>query len=281
MRKRKVVEENYRSIFTDDGVTMRFRIDQSKPFAPMKNPDLLDISLNTLCYANCAFCYTSAVKTGNNYLNVVEKFKRFFEPLNEHRPYQVAFGGGGEPTLHPEFCEILRVSKELDIMPNYTTNGMHLTDKVLDASAQYCGGVAVSAHRHLKWEKAVEKLLNRNIRTNLHVIVGEPNSFEYLMECHHKFPNLETIVILPYQVQGRASEIDEKICVDNWIASAKMVNENQGFKFAFGALFYDFMLNNPQYFPDVQLYEPEIFSGYLMLDDNPVIRKSSYNLDLK
>lgn len=56
MRKRKVVEENYRSIFTDDGVTMRFRIDQTKPFVPMKNPDLLDISLNTLCYANCKFC---------------------------------------------------------------------------------------------------------------------------------------------------------------------------------------------------------------------------------
>ena len=35
-------------------------------------------------------CYTSAVKAGNNYPNVVEKFKRFFEPLNEHRPYQIA-----------------------------------------------------------------------------------------------------------------------------------------------------------------------------------------------
>ena len=78
--------------------------------------------------------------------------------MEEHRPYQVAIGGAGEPTLHPDFCEVLKTSRELDIMPNYTTNGMHLSDKILYATKEYCGGVAVSTHKHLKWGKAVEKL---------------------------------------------------------------------------------------------------------------------------
>ena len=282
MRTRKVPECNYQSVFTRMGMTLRYKLDDDLPFKPLKNPDLLDVSLGTKCFGNCVkYCYTAATSKGINYPNVVEKMVRFFEPLNEHRPYQVAYGGGGEPTLHPEFCEVLKKTKELDIMPNYTTNGMHLSDKVLEYTAEYAGGVAVSTHKHLQWEKAVEKLLAKKIRTNIHVIVGEEGSFDYLRECSTKFPELETIVILPYQAQGFGLKINNEILVDEWTKCAKFVLQNQGFKYAFGALFYDFILKNPFLFKDVEIYEPEYFSGYLMLDDNPFIRISSYNLNPK
>ena len=227
-------------------------------------------------------CYTSALSTGTNFPNIIERFRNFFEPLGENRPYQVAIGGAGEPTLHPDFCEVLKTSRELDIMPNYTTNGMHLNDKILDATKEYCGGVAVSTHKHLKWGNAVDKLLNKKIRTNLHVIVGEEGSFDYMKACWEIFPEVETVVILPYQAQGRGKAIDEKIKVEEWQKCAKLVQEHKGFKFAFGALFYPFMKEHPELFPDVKVYEPEVFSGYVMFDEEkPFVRKSSYNLEAK
>ncbi len=32
--------------------------------------------------------------------------------------------GGGEPTSHPDFAELMKVSYDMGIVPNYTTNGM-------------------------------------------------------------------------------------------------------------------------------------------------------------
>jgi MoaA/NifB/PqqE/SkfB family radical SAM enzyme len=59
---------------------------------------------------------------------------------------QVALGGGN-PNQHPNFCEILRITREeYGIVPSYTTNGRGLTQDVIESSRKYCGAVAVSAY---------------------------------------------------------------------------------------------------------------------------------------
>lgn len=282
MRVRTVPESNYKAVFTPDGVTLRYKIDQSQDFKPLKRPDLLDIALNDKCYGNCPECYTSAVSSGRNFPDILPIWERMMEPLNDHRPFQVAIGGAGEPTLHPDFCEFLKLCRRLDIMPNYTTNGMHLSDKILDYTKEYCGGVAVSTHKHLKWEKAAEKLLSKKVRTNLHIIVGAAGSFDYLEKCFQSFPDVETFVILPYQAQGRGISISESILHEEWSKAAALVQHNKGTKFAFGALMYPFIMNNLDRFQGVNTYEPEMFSGYVLLnEENPPVRKSSYNLQPK
>ena len=56
----------------------------------------------------------------------------------------------GEPTIHPEFCDFLKTVYESGVVPNYTTNGItlaqgdKLTEKLLEATSNYVGGVAVS-----------------------------------------------------------------------------------------------------------------------------------------
>jgi hypothetical protein len=278
IRTRIVPESNYHGVFTPKGVTYRYKIDEGRAQSPLKDPELLDISFGTKCYANCPYCYTSAIRNGENYPGIAEKIKRFFEPLNENRPFQVACGGGGEPTLHPEFPKAMQIFSELGIMPNYTTNGMHLTEGVLEATKEFCGGVAISTHKHLKWAKAVDILLSHKIRVNLHVIIGEPGSSEVVKMYYDAFPEIETIVLLPYQAAGRGGIISDQILFDEWSKCANVVNSLNGDRFAFGALFYPFILKNPDLFEDVNVYEPEMFSGYLMLDENPVLRRSSYDL---
>ena len=108
-----------------------------------------------------------------NYDNIVEKVLKYFGQMDSNqRPFQVAIGGG-EPTEHPLFVDLLKAFKELDIEPNYTTNGMFMRfddqsrENIINSTVKYCGGVAVSCHPHLKkyWETAAYRLAKEKNQT--------------------------------------------------------------------------------------------------------------------
>ena len=67
-----------------------------------------------------------------------------------NKPFQIAIGSTGEPTIHPEFCEFLETVYNTGVVPNYTTNGItiakdnELSNKILAYTRRYVGGVAVS-----------------------------------------------------------------------------------------------------------------------------------------
>lgn len=265
-------QDNYFAIF-DGRTTQRFTLD-GKEFKHQQYPEILDISIGSKCLANCPFCYTSAVKTGIMYVNVPNKINELFGKLPENlRPFQVALGGEGEPTMHPELKEILKAFKDLNIVPNYTTNGMHVTDELLSITKEYCGGIAVSAHPHIEkiWRGATQRYLDAGILTCLHIIIGEPGSVDRYLQIRDEFPGIEYFVLLPYQVAGRADDID---CTREW---EKLFALDFPTNTAFGALFYEYLKKaNLQNIP---IYEPEVLSGYVIMDDNyRILRTSSYDL---
>lgn len=280
MRKRVNPEYNYKSIFFDNK-TIRQRIDYSKPVLPLLTPEIEDVAINSKCYANCSYCYVSALSSGVNYSNVVEKAIQVYEPLKKDRPYQIAIGGNGESTLHPDWVEFVKTVKSLDIVPNYTTNAMHLSDKILQATEDYCGGVAVSYHPHIEktFHQGIEKLSKINTILNVHIIVGEKDSLENLKKMYEKYRYLvKYFVILPYQSSGRAKKIlTDKVFKEtfDWV---KTVNSKQ---FAFGALFYPFLQKEDTGL-DISIYEPEVYSGFRVFDDSFLeLKKSSYDTSKK
>ena len=283
MRTRLFKELNYRAMFFQ-GNTFRSEIEPGKGFAPQRFPEIEDVSLGTKCLANCSFCYTSAIKDGVLYPNVVDKIKDYYGGLTTNeRPFQVALGGGGEPTMHPEFCEVLRVFKELDILPNYTTNAMHLSPEVLRASAMYAGGVAISCHPHLTkvWKAGIGKLLNAGVKTCLHIIVGEPGSSDYLWDIYDNTENILYYVALPYIPVGRANAIDTEKEFLKFFAEAISRKTKD---ISFGALFYPFFQKHPWIVEalNISVYEPEVLSGYRLLDQSyKILRRSSYDLSPK
>lgn len=281
MKIRKFPEYNYKSIFFN-GKTIRQKFDYNKPFGNIPHPEIEDVAINSKCFANCPYCYTSATKFGTNFENIVDKANEVWGILSDNdRPNQIAIGGAGESTIHPDWIEFVKFVKSLNILPNYTTNGMHLTEEILKATEDYCGGVAVSYHPHIKkiFDDSIIKLSKIRTKLNAHIIIGDENSLNDLQTLYDKYENLiDYFVILPYQAFGRGKVIDtNKIWLDtfDWISK---VNSK---KFAFGALFYDFLCNNN--IPlDMAIYEPEIFSGYRMFDDSyKTLRVSSYNLNKK
>ena len=149
MKVRVDVNANYRAVFFN-GKTIRQRIDISKPITTPQYAEIEDVGINTACLANCSYCYTNALKNGINFENIVEKAEQVWgvrEPND--RPFQIAIGASGESTMHPDWVPFVKKVNELGIVPNYTTNGMHLTDDILKATEEYCGGVAVSYHPHI------------------------------------------------------------------------------------------------------------------------------------
>jgi MoaA/NifB/PqqE/SkfB family radical SAM enzyme len=283
MRIRIDRDANYRAIF-NEGKTLRLRIDPTKPIGTPKTAEIEDVAINNKCFANCSYCYTSATKHGQNFDNILEKARNVwgFKDENE-RPFQIAIGGAGEPTIHPGFIAFLKEVHDLGIVPNYTTNGMHLSNDDIEATRKYCGGVAVSYHPHIKnvFTKAIHKLKDAT-RLNAHVIVGDRKSYADLQSIYETFKDdLEYIVVLPYQAAGRGVAINTH---ETWIETFRWIAglpEDRQQQFAFGALFYPWMLENKVPL-DIDIYEPEIYSGYRIFDDSyRILRKSSYDLTPK
>lgn len=281
MKIRTDISANYRAVFFN-GKTIRQRIDNSKPITTPKFAEIEDVAINSKCLANCSYCYTNALKTGSNFTDIIEKVHKVWGVRDENdKPFQIAIGGAGEPTLHPQFKEFVKTVKEVGIMPNYTTNGMHLSEEVLQATEEYCGGVAVSFHPHIEkvFHKAVETLSTINTRLNCHVIIGDEKSLVDLQKMYDKYSDvLEYIVVLPYQAVGRAKQIETE---EVWKKTFEWINTVNSQQFAFGALFYPYLQNNEVEL-DIDVYEPEIYSGYRIFDDSFMhLRHSSYDLNFK
>lgn len=274
MKTRREPAANYSSIFLN-GKTLRIPIDSTKPITELEYPEFLDVAINSQCRAGCKFCYTSAVKTGVNFSDVQGKVNSYFGSMTENqRPYQVAIGGAGEPTLHPEFIPILATFRGLGILPNYTTNGMHLTDEILEATKEYSGGIALSLHPHLEkvWRAAIPKILEKGIKLNVHIIISDKNSIDLFKRVYEEFAGIEYFVLLPHMNVGFAANDPKEIDYEYLEAALDKIAEFG--KIAFGSNFYPFLQKIGKY--GVSLYPPEIMSKYLIMDDEMWIYNNSF-----
>lgn len=278
IKTRKEEEANYRAVWCN-GKTLRFAIDPSKPITDLKYPEFYDIKVTSNCEGKCPYCYMDS-KPDQHFSNILGKTKDFFKAMpEEHLPFQVALGGG-EPTSHPDFIDLLRLLKEeFDICPNYTTNGMWSQGNgseirsLLDATSKYCGGVAISCHPHLKqsWETAAKLYAVRGTKLNFHIIISDKESIDDFVQIYEKWNQMvDYFVLLPYGNQGRAphKEID-------WEYLVSKLPEKQN-QIAFGANFYPYLLKG-QHNIKISLYEPEIMSKFLDLKDMSIY-PSSFNL---
>lgn len=265
IKTRHFADSNYHSIYCN-GKTMRIPIDASKPITELEYPEFYDVKLTSKCSGKCPYCYMDSIEQGDHFYDAVEKINDFFgEMTPNQRPFQVALGGGN-PNEHPDFCNILKKFSDLDITPNYTTNGMGLTDEVMEATIKYCGGVAVSCHPHLKsvWENAAEVLLESGIKTAFHHIISDKESVDRFLSILNDWKKVDYHVLLPLIAQGRAKEtlVDNEYLFGRLLELPKEIMQTV----AFGAKFYPELCSRRGMF-EVSLYEPEILSKYLDLSN--------------
>ena len=284
VKVRKLPEHNYHAVWTNLK-TLRLGKIQSSEIPPDKS-EFYDVSLGTRCNLNCPFCYTNALRNGLDYTDVCEKAKWFFGNMsNNDKPFQIAIGSQGEPTLHPQFTEFLKTIYDLNIVPNYTTNGItiaddtELSDKILLATSQYVGGVAISANTWNKdindtWRKAIRKLiLVGDTNINIHYIIKDKQSVDDFMNIYNEYKDeILYFVLLPLMDSGRSKEKYTEEAF-NYLLEKQLDYS----KIAFGAHFYNLLRAQDKIM--CWLYPPESFSKNLILDDIIKITPSSFNLN--
>lgn len=84
---------------------------------------------------------------------------------------QLALGGRGDPDQHEHFEELLQISRENRLVPNFTTSGYGLTAELAALCKQYCGAVAVSWYRSEYTLRAIRLLLDAGVTTNIHYVL--------------------------------------------------------------------------------------------------------------
>ena len=143
-------------------------------------------------------------------------FRRVMHEARSSHVFQVALGGGN-PNQHPDFPEILRISREeFGIVPNYTTNGRGLTDDVVKATERFCGAVAISAYPpYVDLEEAIVVLSRIGIRPNIHFTLTSKSidtAIAWLENPPSFLDQAGAIIFLNYKPVGRCT--DERLLVN-------------------------------------------------------------------
>lgn len=173
-------------------------------------PEILDVGImghcihgkHGLCIAAGVECYQDGLHANNRNMSL-EDFGKIAKQC-EGQTYQFALGGCGDPDQHEEFEQILRICKECQIIPNFTTSGFGMTDDIAKLCKQYCGAVAVSWYRSDYTLKAIDILVRAGVKTNIHYVLHKDSINEALSRLKEKtFPKgINAIIFLLHKPVG-------------------------------------------------------------------------------
>lgn len=291
IKMRKFPEYNYKAIW-GNLKTIRVGTGVAKELPP-NMAEFYDIGINTICNAECDFCYVSAGHGGINYPDICETWKKWmnlYETVEENgviytnKPFQIAIGSTGEPTMHPDFCKFLETVYNTNVVPNFTTNGLtiakdsDLSEEILEFTRKYVGGVAVSLGNpniRLQAHRAINKLLTLgDTNVNIHHIISDKVSVDEFYDTVVRYgDSIYYHVLLPLMPSGRSSKGIEPGVFEYL---EEVIQKHDIKNAAFGAHFVEYLKTSKI---KTFLYPPESLSKNVILTKDKIqITPSSFNL---
>ena len=185
-------------------------------------PSLLDIGImggcktasQKLCQAGgmISGCYQGGRCYNPNKDMKFKDYCRIIDEGAKNGLMQVALGGAGNPNDHIQFTDICRYTYEKDIIPNYTTAGIELTDEMVATTKKYCGAVAVSWYRSDFSLSAINKFIEAGCKTNIHFVISNEtideainllqNNYLTYKDKKYNLDKLNAIIFLLYKPVG-------------------------------------------------------------------------------
>lgn len=217
------------------------------PFV-LELPSLLDIGIMGTCKHKCPFCYQGHTDRPNM------KFGHFKTIIDQvkHHTNQVALGGRGDPNKHPQFQEIVEYCVMNGVTPNYTTSGINLSDYEI-AISTLCGAVAVSDYEQDYTYKALDRLIEAGIKTNIHQIYSSDTHVKCLGLLLGKIPfnwkfrvsGLNAVIFLLFKPQGAGKEVPHLFPSEARIKSisSKIFDSKAIFKIGMDSCFVNHILD--------------------------------------
>ena len=182
------------------------------PFV-LEMPSLLDIGVMGTCKHKCPFCYQGHEDRPNMKLS---DFKKIIDEAAYH-VNQVALGGRGDPNHHEHFGEIVEYCRMNNVVPNYTTSGIGLTQEQIEIS-KMCGAVAVSDYEQPYTYEALSRLTEAGIKTNIHQIFSNQTFNKCYMivqgyrpdEWKFDISKLNAVIFLLFKPHGAGAKLPLK-----------------------------------------------------------------------
>lgn len=195
-------------------------------------PMLVDVKITDYCPFNCPACYQGSTVAGKH--APIERISNLFYNLGELEVFEVALGGG-EPTLHPNFVEILRRARYSNIVPNFTTKTLAwLKDDVKRAQIlEKAGSFAYSIDHAGEFSQLAAAVLWYGIephRVSVQVIDSliDPYSFAEVLRASSK--SGIRVTLLGYKETERGATYKKYTQSTDWV---KVVKKLQGEKVYF------------------------------------------------
>lgn len=184
-------------------------------------PELIDVGIMGSC-AHASLCTVGCYQGGidNQKPNMALADYQSIIDQSKGKVFQIALGGHGDPNKHEDFEAILRYTRENNIVPNYTTSGLLLTDKEVELTKEYCGAVAVSMYRRYHTFDALRKFIDAGCTTNIHYVLSNKSIDEAIdilkyhrLNCNdspfvYDTDGVNAIIFLTHKPVGKGSADD-------------------------------------------------------------------------
>ena len=176
-------------------------------------PHLIDVGVmghcihgkTGLCAKAGIGCYQSGMLVEKP--NMAVSDFRWIAAQCEGRCNQLALGGRGDPDQHENFEELLKISREYNLVPNFTTSGYGMTQDIAAVCKRYCGAVAVSWYRSEYTMRAIQMLLDAGVKTNIHYVLGNNSIDEAIKRLQNDAfpPHINAVIFLLHKPVGQGN----------------------------------------------------------------------------
>lgn len=242
-------------------------------------PELIDVGIMGSC-AHASQCTVGCYQGGlqNQKPNMkLEDYKSIIDQ-SKGKVFQIALGGHGDPNKHEDFEEILKYTRENNIIPNYTTSGLNLSDHEVEMTKEHCGAVAVSWYKQDHTYEALSKFTKAGCITNIHYVLSNKTineaiwwlKYHTLVGLHTdgSFRGINAIIFLTHKPVGCGSQADVLSMDDPRLKEfCNLVSEEHPFKVGFDSCFIPALVNHADInFDSVDTCEGARYSMYISSD---------------
>ena len=168
-------------------------------------PELVDVKITDYCPVGCTYCYQGSTKKGKH--ADLDEIREFATHIGSMGVFEVAIGGG-DPTTHPHFAEILKAFSQNGVVPNFSTQLWDWFDDeaLISAVKEHCGAAALSTQSITKARKFYQKCKKHHIQGHIHYVLGlKPlSSLQRMLKLDVEGVYGQHLVLLAYKEMGRA-----------------------------------------------------------------------------
>lgn len=211
----------------DTGAKVRFSWDGRDVSADKSDtPELVDLKITSFCPHACPWCYQGSGTGGGHASD--DDLNRILRSLSDMGVFEVAIGGG-EPTCHPHFWDLLRQIRSMRMVPNFSTRSLDwlCSPEKSEFVRNSCGGFAVSVTDYTEVDHAVRMCRENRMPPSMMGIqyvvgTGYLQAETIMRSCREHDIRC---VLLGYKQAGRGHDWEPK--PDDWIGPFRSMLKDQ------------------------------------------------------